>query len=303
MTIPPGMLRKFPSMYLTVELTNRCNLRCPLCSTGSGFDKKPKGMMKFEDFAAFLDKCAPLLHTIGFFGSGEPLLHPEFIRFVEYAAKEKSKSTFCLSNGMYIQNPEAIVKSGLREMHLDIDGITQQQHRLYRVGADLDTVKENVKKLVRARKKLRSRFPEIYMDTLISRYNEQDYQELIQLAKNLGADGIRLKTVNDDLGLDDTWLPTREKFKQVKRKDNSFRCFFKDTLAGTLAWDGEMQLCCMTPNHKKPRVKLNAFREEHLLERLDSQEFLKITKKAGHYPFCKNCSLKVYESYQEAINF
>jgi len=304
---PGNMIRslcsKFPPGFLAVELTNSCNLHCPLCSTGTGYDKKPKGLMKFEDFKTFMDKCAPLFHLVGFIGSGEPLLHPQFFKFVTYAAQEKYKMTMCCTNGTVLKDPKAIVKSGLHEIHVDIDGLTPPQHQLYRTGADLDTVINNVKKLVLAKKKRRSPFPAIYIDTLISKHNENDYDRFIDLAQRLGVNGIRFDGIKEDLYKTMDWAPTLEKFQHVKRRNNDYSCSFKDALVGILSWDGQIQLCCMSPDHEQPVIKLNAFREDSILERMDSEEFYHLTKKAGHYPFCETCFLKVYSSYQETITF
>ena len=35
---------------IQVEPTNRCNLRCPLCPTGSGLVERPQGLMTMETF-------------------------------------------------------------------------------------------------------------------------------------------------------------------------------------------------------------------------------------------------------------
>jgi MoaA/NifB/PqqE/SkfB family radical SAM enzyme len=290
-------------MYLNVEITNICNLHCPLCSTGAGVARNPQGMMKLEKFKSFIDKCAPFLRWIGFVGSGEPTLNPKFVEFVEYAAKEKKLSTFCCTNGTVSKNPEAIVKSGLQKIYIDVDGITPQQHELYRVGANLDTVLNNIKSLVQAKKKLRSSQPEIYIDTVISRHNEHDYDGFIEMARQLEVNGIRFQAIKDDLYQTTDWLPTQEKFKHVKKKDNDYNCLFKNTLAGILSWDGNMQLCCISHLHKHPVIKLNAFRENNILERMDSEVFYKLTIKAGNYPFCETCFLKVYSSYEETITF
>ncbi|MCU0285317.1 MAG: radical SAM protein [Acidobacteria bacterium] len=294
---------KFTHKFLAVELTNSCNLHCPLCSTGSGYDKRPKGIMKFKEFKNFLDQCAPLLHMIGFIGSGEPTLHPKFIKFIEYAAKKKNKMTICCTNGTQLKKPDVIVKSGLQVIYVDVDGLTQEQHQRYRVGANLQTVLNNIKNLVQAKKKYRSSYPQIFIDTLIHRYNETDYERFIETARKLGVQGIRFDTIKDDLYQTEDLLPTREPFKHVKRNAAEYTCSFKETLVGILSWNGDIQLCCMTPHQKPPIVKFNAFQEKNILERMNSEEFYNMTKKAGDYPFCETCFLKVYASYKETITF
>lgn len=294
---------KFSHKFIAVELTNTCNLRCPLCSTGSGYDKRPKGMMKLKEFKIFMDQCAPLLHMVGFIGSGEPTLHPEFIKFVEYAAKKKNKMTICCTNGAHLKKPDDIVKSGLQVIYIDVDGLTQEQHQRYRVGSNLQNVLNNIKSLVQAKKKRRAPYPQIFIDTLIHRYNETDYERFIDTARKLGVNGIRFDTIKDDLYQTTDFLPTLAPFKHIKRNAGEYTCSFKETMVGILSWNGDIQLCCMTPHQKPPVIKFNAFCENNILKRMDSEEFYHLTKKAGEYPFCETCFLKVYASYKETITF
>jgi len=292
--------KKFPARYVAIELTNTCNLRCPLCSTGSGLNKKPKGMMKFSNFKKFMDECSPLLDMVGFIGSGEPMLHPKFLKFVEYTSQVKGKITECRTNGTTMKNPEGIVNAGLNFIHFDIEGLTQKQHQLYRVGSNLDTILNNIKSLIWAKRKLDSYYPEIIIDTLISRYNENDYDGLIEMAKELEVNAINFNGIMDDIYDTTNWFPTLEEFKHVKR-NGDYTCFFKDSIAGILSWDGESQLCCMTPNHENPLVKMNVYFEDDLLTRMDSEDFYNLTKNSGNYDFCETCFLKVYSTYQKKI--
>ena len=93
-SIVKKLKRKFSSGFLPVELTNICNLRCPLCSTGSGFRQNGKGMMEIADYRRFVDTCGALFDSVGFIGSGEPTLHPDFFEFVQFASEEKGN--FCI---------------------------------------------------------------------------------------------------------------------------------------------------------------------------------------------------------------
>lgn len=256
--------------------------------------------MKFSNFKFFMDQCSPLLDRVGFIGSGEPMLHPEFLKFVGYTARVKGIISECCTNGMTMKDPEGIVKAGLHFIHFDIEGLTQKQHQLYRVGSNLDSILNNIKKLVRAKRKLDSFYPEIIIDTLISSYNENDFDGFIEMAKELEVNAINFNGIMDDIYDTTNWFPTLEEFKHVKR-NGDYTCIFKDSIAGILSWDGESQLCCMTPNHVNPLVKMNFYLEDDLLARMDSEDFYNLTKNSGNYDFCETCFLKVYSTYQKKI--
>jgi MoaA/NifB/PqqE/SkfB family radical SAM enzyme len=297
-----SIARKFPNRTIIVELTNTCNLDCPLCSTGSGLNRKPKGMMDFVHFRKFLDQVSPLVDSVIFSGSGEPLLHPRFFEFVRYAAQEKGKMTTCLSNGTRMTSPREIVKSGLTKIQVDINGLTPEQHALYRVGSDLEKVLHNTRQLISVRQELRSAYPLVYMDVLISRHNEEDHDRFISLARELRLNGVILSAIRDDFLHTKEWLPRAERFQPKARPEKS-RCDFQDTLVGILSWDGDIQLCCMTPNYPEPISRGNAFQAENVLELLDSEEFHEITRKCGSYPCCEGCSLRDFVGYDRTINF
>ncbi len=293
--------KKYTRRDINVELTNTCNLKCPLCSTGTGTNKKKKGLMDFEHFKIFMGSCHPVFDSIGFLGSGEPTLHPRLMDFVEYAVGFK-KIVALFTNGTNPLDPVRIVKSGLYRITFDIEGITQAQHALYRVGADLETVLNNIKTLVREKKRQNSVFPEIYMETLISRHNENDYDRLIDMAKGLDVDGVHFSTIIDDLFKTTDWFPVNGKFRNVKR-DTPAECDFKHTPVGILSYDGDIQLCCMSPHHDKPVVKDNAFAEKQILEKINSETFFRATQKAGDYAFCRECFLINHNTYTERIRF
>jgi pyruvate-formate lyase-activating enzyme len=297
--------KRFTYRRLNVELTNACMLRCPLCSTGSGFDKRPKGMMDFGDYRQFLDTCAALFDTIDFFGSGEPLMHPRFAEFVRYAARERRKFTTCSTNGMSMEDPDSIVESGLHEIQVAVDGLTQAQFQQYRVGGNLEAVLNNIKKLVDRKRRSRSVYPQVFISTLISRHNENEYNGFIKLAREIGVDGITLGSIFDDLLHTTDWFPRSARFRHIKRPGGGggFNCMFQDAFGGMLSWDGDLLFCCLSPNHRDPMVKVNVFREGDFLERIDWEHFYHLTRNAGTYAFCKDCVPANYITYSERIYF
>lgn len=258
-------------------------------------------MMNLHDFAAFMEQCHPLFDSVVFVGSGEPTMHPQFIEFVECASRYR-KLTDVSTNGSIPLDPARLIQSGMDRISFDIEGLTQAQHEIYRVGSDLDAICNNIRNLLQERKARHSIFPEICMSTLISRHNEYDYDALIEMGRDLGVDAICFSTITDDLFKTTDWFPESEKFRHMKR-DVPDECEFKHSTIGMLSYEGEIQLCCMTPHHDKPIIKAQAFQDDHILEVFDSEKFLNITRKSGTYPFCKDCFLVNYDVYYEKISF
>src|SRR5512138_76295 len=72
-----------------IEITNQCNLKCPACSSGSGQMTRARGFMREELFDKFISEAGPYLFNINLYFQGEPMLHPDFFRFLERSGKLK----------------------------------------------------------------------------------------------------------------------------------------------------------------------------------------------------------------------
>lgn len=72
-------MKKFKKIY--VEITNSCNLNCSFCSKV----EKIKRTMTKEEFTHILSEIKPYTDNIYLHVKGEPLLHPNLIKFLQIA--------------------------------------------------------------------------------------------------------------------------------------------------------------------------------------------------------------------------
>jgi MoaA/NifB/PqqE/SkfB family radical SAM enzyme len=259
--------------------------------------------MSFESFMRFIDQTAHLFDTVALVGSGEPMLHARFCDFVRYAAAKRMRVECCTS-GMAPQDSEQVAASGLTAVYIDVDGVTQEQHARYRAGGDLTRTLEFIRQLRIARDKADRAYPRIYMDTIISRYNEADYRTLIVRARSQGVDGIRFRGIIDDMRGTTQWYPRTRRFRHHRRAAGArFDCSARHTPVGILSWDGAVQLCLMNPNRVQGCVKMHAFGRDDLAQYFSSADFVRVGERAGEYGFCKQCYTRLFETYYEMRYF
>ena len=79
---------------LEIDITNACMNSCSNCTRFCGHHSKPY-FMDFETFKKAIDSLNGFEGLISIMG-GEPLLHPEFERFISYL--EEKRSTKALQN-------------------------------------------------------------------------------------------------------------------------------------------------------------------------------------------------------------
>ena len=82
-----------PLQEIQLDLTNMCNLRCPMCYI-SYFKFKKRGFLDYALFRKIINELFEInayVEMIKLYWIGEPLLHPQFARMLEYIFFKKSK--------------------------------------------------------------------------------------------------------------------------------------------------------------------------------------------------------------------
>jgi radical SAM protein with 4Fe4S-binding SPASM domain len=204
---------------LHTELTNICNLHCPLCPTGSNTLKRPKGFMSEETFLKILDELEHMLIGIYLFCFGEPFLNKGITKMIE-ACTVRNIITLTSTNGNCIQTPDEamkIVEAGLTVLIIAIDGSTQEIYQSYRKGGDLEKVKRCASLIEEAKTRLNSNFPYTVIRTVVTSDNVDDLPEIEKLATGLGVNMFSYKSLG--------CMVKGEKFNEYAPPEKSMRRF------------------------------------------------------------------------------
>jgi len=135
------------SCLTLIEITDHCNLRCPICYASSG-PERHQDYRTFEHVVQMLDavvenEVEPDVIQIS---GGEPTLHPDFFKILDEAKARPIKHIMVNTNGIRIANePEFVARladymPGF-EIYLQFDSL--QKEPLMRLrGADLREIKK-----------------------------------------------------------------------------------------------------------------------------------------------------------------
>jgi radical SAM protein with 4Fe4S-binding SPASM domain len=138
---------------LQLEITNRCNLRCVMC-TRNQMDRG-LGDMAFETLRRAADEwCVETGCVMALYFLGEPLLHKELERLIAYLAKAGDRApgsaTFGIqTNGMLMtrERSRALIEAGLREVSISLDGL-EGDLEVIRPGASYPIIETNIHDLI-----------------------------------------------------------------------------------------------------------------------------------------------------------
>ncbi len=175
-----------PLSKLYVEPTAHCNLTCRTCIRNSWTE--PPGEMDEVVFARLLDgmRRAPTLHTVAFWGFGEPLLHPRIAEMIA-AVKQLGLNTEMITNGLLLNETraKALTEAGLDTLVVSVDGAQGAVLGEIRPGADLGAIDRNVTRLMSL-----PRRPKLGLEFVAMRRNLAELPHLPELARRWGAEFI-----------------------------------------------------------------------------------------------------------------
>jgi radical SAM protein with 4Fe4S-binding SPASM domain len=224
----------FP-VYLQIEPTNHCNLRCIGCPVTIGMGR-PGEHMNVEVFKKLMDEIGNYVFTVTLWDWGEPFLNPHVFEIIKLAKQKKIKVVSSTNGHLLkkIDHCDKIIESGLDSLIIALDGITQETYERFRYGGKLETVLEGIRTLVARKRLLNSKIPFINLRFIVMKYNEYQIPDLKNLADDYGVDALSLKTFNPCAGgvLIDRFedlLPEAIKYRRfIDKKTGQFRVKLKN---------------------------------------------------------------------------
>jgi radical SAM protein with 4Fe4S-binding SPASM domain len=215
-------VRGYPS-HLFIDVTNICNLKCPLCPTGAAAPGRPEGMMPLAMFKRVIDEMGEYLISVDLFNWGEPLLNKNIYEMVAYAHKHHIITSIS-TNFNYLpgNSAERLITSGLDILILSIDGASHEVYEKYRVGGKFSKVIDNISAIVNKRRQLGATNPYICWQFLVMRHNEHEIEASKEMASKLGIDKITIDHAYLPVATREEamkWLPKNPKYHRYNLEE------------------------------------------------------------------------------------
>ena len=203
---------------IDIELTSRCQARCPMCARNyHGGIKNPK-ITKSDIDLDFFKNIIPVgllkqLENITSCGNfGDPILNNELIDISRYIKNNSNVRFEIHTNGgvrdaqWWTELAQAMPTNHL--VHFGIDGLEDTNH-LYRIGVNYNKVIENAKAFIDAGGIANWNF-------ITFKHNQHQLQEARQLAEEIGFAGFFEKQTSRFIG--DPWFDVLDKDGNVEYK-------------------------------------------------------------------------------------
>lgn len=177
-----------------IEISNRCNLECPLCPKGRNEVVRNNPDIDIDFFRTVLDELKDDEPRLQLWNYGEPFMHKKISHIINSIKNDFSDCSIS-TNGTVMNDrlAKAIVNSGITEITFAIDGISQESYGKYRVGGSLKTVLKNLHILSEQKKRFESDI-KITVQFIIFKHNFAEILELGDFFYPMGVDNIKTKS-------------------------------------------------------------------------------------------------------------
>ena len=281
---------------ISIEVTNRCNLNCPFCLVGLQNDQESVahhdlgrqwGKMDLGLAEKIISDSADFgIQEVMLTFQGEPLLHPQFVNFVELV-KDHNLKPVLFTNGLLLsaEKSRSIICAGLHSIRFSVDGATQDVYELNRVGGNFEKVYRNMAEFIQIKKQEKS--PIYVMWQFIAmRNNEHQIEQAREMAKAIGIPFF-VKTFAESIPDLVPVTPEYQRQPLVKPCLDIYRNIF-------CFWDGSVVPCCFDLKGKELMGNLNENTLEEIWNGPRYVEFRRLLSGVSDNPekepeLCKSC--------------
>jgi radical SAM protein with 4Fe4S-binding SPASM domain len=182
---------------LQIEVTAACNLRCHMCLVRYRPPlNRVEGAMRLEEFTALLDQL-PEVDDLTLQGLGEPLLSPDLVSMVRYAAERGIQVGFN-TNGTLLTPAaaESLLDAGLDWLCVSVDGASAGVYEAVRDGARFERVERNVRALTDLRRRRGLGRPRVSLVFVAMRRNVGELPALVRMAAEWGVDDVSVQNLS-----------------------------------------------------------------------------------------------------------
>ena len=150
----------YPPVTVSIEATNTCNLRCPMCPVSQDYGSVSRGFMSELVFDRVLEEITPFKPRVSMNIGGESTLHPRLPDMVRRLVD--AGSHVCVDTNATRLTRElssALIEAGLPEVVFCLDGNSRESYEAIRKRGEFTRTIDNIREFLEVKKELGAELP------------------------------------------------------------------------------------------------------------------------------------------------
>jgi len=185
-------------LFMTYRCTSQCKM-CTIWMRGKKVDARKE--LSLEDWKNCIDMLGlDNLEVIELFGGDSLIRKDVTIPLIDYITKKNENIIVDLPiNCNLLDNKTAVdlVKARLGRLYVSLDAPKEIHDKIRGKNGTFNHVQNGIEYLVKAKKELGSKIPEIIINCTISSMNVDSFEQIIPIAEKLGVDTLEFEYVGE----------------------------------------------------------------------------------------------------------
>jgi len=188
---------------LNIEPTNECNCNCVMCSRP--MSRRPKGFMEFKLYESIINGLVEnntRLKWLTLHNDGEPLLHPDIGAMISLAKKKDAAEYVHFNTNALLMDEamsQVLIESGLDDITISIDAVTDETFQKVKRAGSLKTVVENTKKMMELKQRYGSKTPHVRAKIIDMPITNDEIERFCKYWKDI-VDEVQVQLIHNAAG-------------------------------------------------------------------------------------------------------
>lgn len=181
---------------MRLDTSSLCNFRCSCCITKESFNLKPDQsrdpyLMSLATFDKIVNETGAYAQRMTFHITGEPMMNTKLFEMVKKAHERKIFTYFCTNfNLMTPALLSQLFESGLDKLRISFDGFSQEAYSTYRVGGDVEKLKQAIAMTMSEKRRRRASFPVVEVQIIMFSHVQPEIDQIRRFCQEHGVDQI-----------------------------------------------------------------------------------------------------------------
>ena len=153
--------------------------------------------MALPDFRAIVDRIDRWAVRASLYDMGEPLLNKKLYDMIRYCSDRRISTLISTNFTLFKRkDADALFASELTVLEPCLDGISQETYGTYRVGGDVDVVKDNIRFVMAEKRRRQATYPIVDTQVILFRHLQHEYGEIEGFLNEVGVDKVTFRPEN-----------------------------------------------------------------------------------------------------------
>ncbi len=235
---------------IRMDITDNCNLRCPMCTIHDGTSKSSLGCMDLDAFKKNAGGLLADIETVQIGNIAEPMLHAKFSEFIDFIRSKTDAIILVQSNGTMLSNHIRAVNENRCHLNISLDSFREDLYARIRVGSRIGRTLAGIGKVDAS--KVKVKITPVWMNCNIGEFDDL-FKYCLDNGFYLAGNPMSIREANGEVkqtNIDQSLWFNREGLVRWKEKyfsySNDIRKFllFERIFASTMAVDSNSQFVC-----------------------------------------------------------